>query len=223
MTFLLRDLLPEATFSRLSLKKRKQNKIGRVLHEYKTGGLHSGSTVRKVRNRKQAIAIALSEASKLKSARFNKDYTYIPAEKWSQIPAGLRKKIRMTEEKGGDLQGVYQQARRYVDFTAEIAPVEKLNTTGKKTVRYNNQTYKISAPAKSDRKGKKYQVTVERSDGRNKTVAWGDSSREDYLVHKDENRRKNFLKRAGGIKKKDGSLAKNDPFSPNYFATKYSW
>ena len=67
------------------------------------------------------------------------------------------------------------------------------------------------------------QVTVPRSDGKKKTVAWGDSSREDYLVHKDPKRRKNFLNRASGIKKKDGSLAKNDPFSANYFATKYSW
>lgn len=63
MTFLLCDLLPEATFSRLSLKQRK---IGRVLHEYKTGTLHSGGTGDVVSNRKQAIAIALSEASKLR-------------------------------------------------------------------------------------------------------------------------------------------------------------
>ncbi|MCA6430303.1 MAG: hypothetical protein IM613_12790 [Cytophagales bacterium] len=106
---------------------------------------------------------------------------------------------------------------------AAIAPVEKLNTTGKKTVRYNNQTYKISAPTLSDRKGKKYQVVVERSDGRKKTVAWGDSTREDYLVHKDEKRRDNFQRRFAGIKKKDGSKASDDPWGASYYATKYNW
>ncbi len=52
-------------FAKQSLKQKKQNKIGRVMHEYKTGGLHSGGTGRVVKNRKQAIAIALSEASKI--------------------------------------------------------------------------------------------------------------------------------------------------------------
>lgn len=108
------------------------------------------------------------------------------------------------------------------DF-AEVAGVDKLNTTGKKTVRYNDQTYRISEPSRATQKGKKYQVVVERSDGRRKTVAWGDNTREDYLVHKDEKRRDNFQRRFGGIKKKDGSLAKNDPFSRAYYATRYSW
>jgi len=40
-----------------------QSKIRKVLHEYKTGSLHSGSKKGPVvKNRKQAIAIALSEA-----------------------------------------------------------------------------------------------------------------------------------------------------------------
>ena len=43
------------------------NKIKKVMHEYKEGELHSGSKKgRKVTNRKQAIAIALSEARKNK-------------------------------------------------------------------------------------------------------------------------------------------------------------
>jgi len=44
----------------------------------------------------------------------------IPTEKWSQIPFKLRKKIRTIEKKGdGDLQGVYDKAREYVDFGKE--------------------------------------------------------------------------------------------------------
>ena len=106
---------------------------------------------------------------------------------------------------------------------AEVAPVDKLLVRKANTVKYNDNDYKISEPTRSARKGKKYQVVVERSDGRKKTVAWGDNTREDYLVHKDDKRRDNFQKRFAGIKKKDGSLAKDDPFGSSYYATKYSW
>ena len=43
--------------------KKTQKKVGRVMHEYKHGELKSGSG-RKVKSRKQAIAIGLSEARK---------------------------------------------------------------------------------------------------------------------------------------------------------------
>jgi len=46
------------------------------------------------------------------------DHVSIPAKQWSQIPSQLRRKIRTIEKKGeGDLIGVYEQARRYVDFS----------------------------------------------------------------------------------------------------------
>ena len=41
-------------------------KIGKVMGEYKDKSLHSGKGGKVVRNRKQAIAIALSEANKVK-------------------------------------------------------------------------------------------------------------------------------------------------------------
>jgi hypothetical protein len=43
--------------------KKAQKKIGRVMHEYKEGDLKSGSG-RKVKSRKQAVAIGISEARK---------------------------------------------------------------------------------------------------------------------------------------------------------------
>jgi hypothetical protein len=42
--------------------KKAQGKIEKVMHEYKEGSLKSGRSGRKVSNRKQAIAIGLSEA-----------------------------------------------------------------------------------------------------------------------------------------------------------------
>ena len=44
--------------------KKASQKVRRAMHERKSGTLHSGRSGRKVKSRKQAIAIALSEARK---------------------------------------------------------------------------------------------------------------------------------------------------------------
>ena len=47
------------------MARRERGKVEKVMHEYKEGSLHSGSKKGpKVRNRKQAIAIAMSEQRK---------------------------------------------------------------------------------------------------------------------------------------------------------------
>jgi len=50
---------------------KKQDKIKKVMKEYKKGELNIGKSPKKVKSRKQAIAIALSEAgmSKKKNKR----------------------------------------------------------------------------------------------------------------------------------------------------------
>ena len=45
---------------------KSQKKVKKVMHEFKTGTLHSGKKGPVVKSRKQAIAIALSEAGKSK-------------------------------------------------------------------------------------------------------------------------------------------------------------
>jgi ribosomal protein L21E len=45
---------------------KAQTKVQKVMHEYKTHTLHSGKGGPVVKSRKQAIAIALSEAGKAK-------------------------------------------------------------------------------------------------------------------------------------------------------------
>lgn len=45
---------------------KKQAKVGKVMHEYKTGTLHSGKGGPVVKSRKQAVAIAMSEAGMTK-------------------------------------------------------------------------------------------------------------------------------------------------------------
>jgi hypothetical protein len=49
---------------------KKQAKIGKVMGEFKSGTLHSGKGGKVVKNPKQAIAIAISEATK--KARYKK-------------------------------------------------------------------------------------------------------------------------------------------------------
>jgi len=56
------------------------DKVGKVMHEYKEGKLHSGTSSKIVKDRKQAIAIALSEAGMskkmVKGGGINKKYKY---------------------------------------------------------------------------------------------------------------------------------------------------
>tara|TARA_R110002033_G_scaffold119927_2_gene163223 strand:+ start:328 stop:600 length:273 start_codon:yes stop_codon:yes gene_type:complete len=89
----------------------------------------------------------------------------------------------------------------------------------KKIGRY---TYK-----KSTVPGKKLSVVVN-----NRTINFGDSSMQHYKDktgiwkskdHLDEKRRKSYLARSGGIKRKDGTLTKNDPSSPNYHSRRVLW
>ena len=42
--------------------KKQTAKVGKVMHEFKTGTLHSGKGGKVVKSRQQAIAIAMSEA-----------------------------------------------------------------------------------------------------------------------------------------------------------------
>jgi len=48
----------------MKMTKAGQKKVGKVMGEYKEGTLHSGKGGKVVKNPKQAIAIAISEAAK---------------------------------------------------------------------------------------------------------------------------------------------------------------
>ena len=50
-------------------KSKAEAKIGKVMHEFKGGTLHSGKGGPVVKNPRQALAIALSEAGKARKRR----------------------------------------------------------------------------------------------------------------------------------------------------------
>ena len=51
------------------MANKKEKKISKVMREYKKGKLNIGKSKKKVKNRKQAVAIALSEAGVNKKRR----------------------------------------------------------------------------------------------------------------------------------------------------------
>jgi len=50
-------------------KAEKLAKVGKVMHEFKTGTLHSGKGGKVVKSKAQAVAIALSEAKMAKKKK----------------------------------------------------------------------------------------------------------------------------------------------------------
>ena len=80
---------------------------------------------------------------------------------------------------------------------------------------------------KSTNPKKKLMVVVN-----NKTIHFGSRDMEHFKDktgiwkskdHNDDKRRKNYLTRSAGIKRKDGTLTKDDPTSANFHSRKILW
>tara|TARA_R110002096_G_scaffold400927_1_gene597675 strand:- start:66 stop:338 length:273 start_codon:yes stop_codon:yes gene_type:complete len=80
---------------------------------------------------------------------------------------------------------------------------------------------------KSTNPKKKLMVVVN-----NKTIHFGSRDMEQFKDktgiwkskdHNDDKRRKNYLSRSGGIKRKDGRLTKDDPTSANFHSRNILW
>ena len=71
----------------------------------------------------------------------------------------------------------------------------------------------------SNAKNKKYSIVLPEG----KTINFGDSRYEDFIDHKDNERRKNYLARAKKIKNKSGKFTYKDKYSPNYYSVNLLW
>ena len=60
--------ISRANMNQQITKPGQKKKVGTVMREFKEGTLHSGRNGKVVKNPKQAVAIALSEARKVKKA-----------------------------------------------------------------------------------------------------------------------------------------------------------
>ena len=69
----------------------------------------------------------------------------------------------------------------------------------------------------------KKMVVLAKKGNETKIVHFGYVGMEDFTIHCDDNRRKNYLARSGGIVDKSGNLTKEDVFSANYWAREILW
>lgn len=70
----------------------------------------------------------------------------------------------------------------------------------------------------STRKGKKFMVNYN-----NLWIHFGATGYEDFIDHKDEKRRYNYLKRSKGIRDKNGKLTWKKKSSPNFWSINILW
>lgn len=107
-----------------------------------------------------------------------------------------------------------------ISTSVSVDQVEKL-PSGK--IKYKGHTFEgFNKPKKADHK--RYKKVVLAKKGKECKLVWyGHKDYQDYTQHKDKQRRKNFLTRMKGVKKKDGTPAYKDIFSAAYWAIKDLW
>ena len=104
--------------------------------------------------------------------------------------------------------------------TETVAPIKTI-VEGEDFRKLQRKAKKLGAKSLdySKRKDMKYVVELETG----KKINFGSAKYEDYLLHKDEERRKKYHKRAKAIKNKKGELTFDNPQSANYWSINLLW
>ena len=107
------------------------------------------------------------------------------------------------------------------DEDPDYVPNDKYLVTGKEFKKLTQNGKKLGTEQLdySTRKNNKYMVTLKSG----KKVHFGSSKYEDYLTHKDKDRRDKYLARATKIKNKRGELTYNNPESANFWSVHLLW
>ena len=107
------------------------------------------------------------------------------------------------------------------DLDSDYVPNDKYLVSGKEFEKLTRHAKKLGAESLdySTRKINKYMVTLKSG----KKVHFGSSKYEDYLTHKDKDRRDIYLARATKIKNKQGELTYNIPESANFWSVHLLW
>ena len=97
---------------------------------------------------------------------------------------------------------------------------KKSKTATKKSKKnfIKNSDLKLYKPVPSQSKNKKYKVLTKKG-----VIHFGQEGYEDYTMHKDKVRRKNYCTRSKGIRDGNGKLTYNNKDSANYWARKLLW
>lgn len=91
-------------------------------------------------------------------------------------------------------------------------------------IKYRGQEFDgFNKPKKAPAGSKHKKIVLAKKGEDVKLVRYGHRDYEDFTQHKDPKRRKNYLKRSGGIRDKSGKLTKDDVFSANHWARKDLW
>jgi Family of unknown function (DUF5754) len=104
-------------------------------------------------------------------------------------------------------------------YTPNMELVERYNKLKSRSrlATYKGRQVTLYLPEPSEQAKKKLKVYVESPDGETKVVHFGHPDYEDYTIHRDEERRRNYCARSGGIKGTDNVA------SANYWSRMVLW
>ena len=115
-------------------------KVGKVMHEYKEGNLHSGRTGKVVTDRKQAIAIALSEAGLSKKmvngggvGEENEVLSFFNNIDYSKLPPAFGEYIRKEVLTDEDLQFLSPREPIFLEIKSKVEGYTNKGTTSTTT------------------------------------------------------------------------------------------
>ena len=115
----------------------------------------------------------------------------------------------------------YDKDPAYEPNDSSSSDDDKYVVKGKEFKKLTKRAKKLGAETLdySKRKNNKYVVTLQNA----KKLHFGSSQYPDFLIHKNEERKENYLKRTKKIKNKQGELTYDNPESSDFWSVNLLW